>query len=438
MYQTQSATMKSFRRLCLLFVCSFFAFHLAAQHVPVPAPVQTQAILIKGATAHLGNGQVIENSLVAFEQGKITYVGNAADKRGFPDHREITASGKHLYPGFIAPNSTLGLSEIGAVRATRDDDELGAINPNIRSIIAYNTDSEIIPTVRSMGVLLAETTPQGGRISGTSSIVQLDAWNWEDAAYATDMGIHLNWPRTSSWSWRDRRVSKNEKYAEQVQEVEDYFKLAEAYHRNPSPERTNLRFESMNGLFDGNKKLFIHANEVAPIQEAVLMMEKFDMTPVIVGGRDSWMITDFLKKYNVPVIIRSTQSLPGREDADIDQPFKTPAALQAAGLLWCFQHEQYWQQRNLPFQAGQAVGFGLAYEDAIKALTSNTAKILGIDKTVGTIETNKDATLFISEGDVLDMRTSKVTHAFIQGREIDLDNKQEMLYRKFQMKYKKR
>ncbi|MEO1260491.1 MAG: amidohydrolase family protein [Bacteroidota bacterium] len=427
--------MKSFRFVLLSFVCSFFASPLTAQHVPVPAPAQTQAVLIKGATAHLGNGQVIENSMVAFEQGKITYVGNAADKRAFPDHREVSAEGKHLFPGFIAPNSTLGLSEIGAVRATRDDDEIGAINPNIRSIIAYNTDSEIIPTVRSMGVLMAETTPQGGRISGTSSIVQLDAWNWEDAAYATDMGIHLNWPRTSSWSWRTRRVTKNEKYAEEVQEIEDYFKLAEAYHRNPSPERINLRFESMNGLFDASKKIFIHANEVAPMQEAVLMMEKFDLTPVIVGGRDSWMITDFLKAKNVAVIIRSTQSLPGREDADVDQPFKTPALLQEAGLLWCFQHTQYWQQRNLPFQAGQAVGFGLAYEDAIVALTSSTAKILGIDQTVGTIETGKDATLFLSEGDILDMRTSKVTNAFIQGREIDLDNKQEMLYRKFQQKY---
>ena len=409
-----------------------------AQHVPAPAPAQTQPILIKGATAHLGNGQVIENSLVAFENGKITFAGNADVKRAFPNHREITASGQHLYPGFIAPNTTLGLSEIGQVKATRDEDELGSINPNIRSIIAYNTDSEIIPTVRSMGVLMAETAPQGGRISGTSSLVQLDAWNWEDAAYAMDFAIHLNWPRTSSFSWRERRVSKNEKYAEQVQEVEDYFKLAEAYSRQSNPAQTNLRFESMNGLFDGSKKLFIHANDVIAIQEAVLMMEKFNLAPCLVGARDSWMITDFLKEHNIPVVIRSTQSRPGREDADIDQPFKTPALLQAAGLLWCFQHEGYWQQRNLAFQAGQAVGFGLAYEDAIQALTSNTAKIMGIDKTVGTIETSKDATLFLCEGDVLDMRTSKITQGFIQGREINLDNKQEMLYRKFKAKYNKR
>ncbi|MEZ4954452.1 MAG: amidohydrolase family protein [Saprospiraceae bacterium] len=422
--------------LQLLFCCFFSTAY--SQHVPVPAPAQTQPILIKGATAHLGNGEVIENSLIAFEAGKITFVGNATVKRGFPNHKEIVADGKHIYPGFIAPNTTLGLTEIGQVSATRDDNELGEINPNIRSIIAYNTDSEITPTVRSMGVLLAETTPQGGRIPGTSSIVQLDAWNWEDAAYAIDFAIHLNWPNASTYSWRERRTTKNEKYAEQVQEIEDYFKLAEAYSRNTSPERTNLRFEAMNGLFDGHKKIFIHADDVASIQEAVLLMEKFNLTPTIIGGRDSWMITDFLKTHNVPVVIGPTQSLPRRDDDDVDQPFKTPAILQNAGLLWCFQHDGYWQQRNLPFQAGQAIGFGLAYEDAIQALTSNTAKIMGIDKTVGTIEQGKDATLFISEGDVLDMRTSKVTNAFIQGREINLDNKQEMLYRKFQQKYKQR
>lgn len=419
-----------------LFLLLFLiASNLQAQHVPTPAPPQSQPVVIWGATAHLGNGQVIENSVVAFEEGKITFVSDANVRRPFPGHQEIRADGQHLYPGFIAPNSTLGLNEIGAVRATRDNDELGSLNPNIRSIIAYNTDSEITPTVRSMGVLLAEVTPTGGRISGTSSVVQLDAWNWEDAAYQTDFAVHLNWPNISSWNWRERRVSKNEKYAEEVRELEDFFKQAEAYSQKVDPKVPNLRFEAMAGLFDGSEKLMVNADYVQAMQEAVLFAEKFEITPVIVGGRDSWMITDFLKDHDVPVIIGSTQSLPRRADADIDQPFKTPAMLQAAGVQWCFQHEGFWQQRNLAFQAGQAVGYGLGYEDAIQALTLSTAQILGIGKTTGSIEVGKDATFFLSEGDVLDMRTSKVSQAWIQGRAISLDNKQEMLYRKFQKKY---
>lgn len=417
----------------LLFLLSASCF---AQYVPVPASPQSQPVVVRGATAHLGNGEVIENSVVAFENGKFSVVADDRAKREFPGHRVIDATGKHLYPGFIAPNSTLGLNEIGGVRATHDYNEIGDLNPNIRSIIAYNTDSEVIPTVRAMGVLMAEVAPQGGRISGTSSIVSLDAWNWEDAAYATDIAMHLNWPSATSYSWREQRVTKNEKYGEQLLELESFFKMAQAYHQKVKPETVNLRFEAMKGLFDSSKRLFIHADDVQSIQEGVLFAEKFQLKPVIVGGRDSWMITDFLKSHDVPVVIRSTQSLPGREDEDIDQPFKTPALLQAAGVNWCFSHEEYWQQRNLPFQAGQAITFGLDYEDAIKALTSSTAKIYGIDKKTGTVEAGKEATFFISEGDVLDMRTSRVSSAFIRGRELNLDNKQEMLYRRFQEKYK--
>lgn len=422
-------------RLFFTLITFLFFGTLQAQYTPAPAPPQTQAIVVRGAKAHLGNGEVIENSIVAFADGKLTFVGTADSAPSFPNHVEVDGSGKELYPGLIAPNTTLGLNEIGGVRATHDYDEIGNENPNIRSIISYNTDSHITPTVRSMGVLLAETVPTGGRISGTSSVVQLDAWNWEDAGYAVDFALHMNWPRLSSWSWAARRMTKNDKYGEQVKAVDEIFKQAEAYSHTEGTLSPNLKFDALVGLFDGSKKLFVHANEVQAIQEAVIWAKKYDITPVIVGGRDSWMITDFLKENNVAIVLRSTQSLPGRADSDVDQPFKTPAQLEAAGVLWCFNHEGYWQQRNLPFQAGQAVGFGLEYEAAIEALTLSTAKILGIDKTVGSVEQGKDATFVLCEGDILDMRTSRVTHAWINGRSINLDNKQEVLYRKYKDKY---
>lgn len=426
-------------RTTILLTLILLSQTLFSQHVPVPASASKQGTVIKGATIHIGNGQVIENGVIAIENGKIKAVNQGTDREIFEGFKEIDATGKHIYPGFIAPSSNLGLTEIGAVRPTRDFDEVGNIIPNVRSIIAYNTDSEIIPTVRAMGVLTIQTTPQGGRISGTSSIVHLDAWNWEDAAYKTDDGVHLNWPRLYSWSWRNRTLSKNESYNEQLKEVEDFFQQAAAYAKKGNAERTNLKFEAMRGIFDGTKKLFIHADYAKAIQSAVLFCKKQGIKPVIIGGRDSYLITAFLKKNAVPVILGNTHSLPRREQDDIDQPFKTAAQLQKAGVLFCFaQPGANWQLRNLGFQAGQAVGHGLDYETAIKALTSNTAKILGIDKTVGTLEAGKDATLFISEGDPLDMRTAKLTDAFIQGRQIELDNKQEMLYRKFQKKYRVR
>jgi imidazolonepropionase-like amidohydrolase len=423
----------------LFFMASLFCLvaNAISQEVPVPASEQSKPIVIRGATIHVGNGQVIQNGVVAFDKGKITAVENSTSNRQFPNHEVIEASGMQLYPGFIAPNTQLGLIEIGAVNATVDNSETGELNPNIRSIISYNTDSEIIPTVRSMGILLAQITPSGGLIPGMSSVVQLDAWNWEDAAYATDIAMHLEWPTMMRFSRFNFQMERNENYDRQLQELESFFRQAQAYQPKGQGDNRNLRFESMKGLFNGTRKLFIHTNNAPSIQEAVLFAKKFNITPVIVGGNEAWLITDFLKANNVPVILESTQRLPSRTDEDVDLPFKTPALLQKAGILYCFGHEGFWQNRNLAFQAGQAVPFGLSYEQAVQGLTLNTAKILGIDNLAGSVEVGKDANLFLSKGDALDMRTALVTSAWIQGRKIDLDNKQEMLYRKFQQKYKK-
>ena len=416
----------------LLFCC--FAFLSFGQYVPTPAAAQSEAILLKGATAHLGNGELIENAYIAFSEGKLTVVEADALAATFKTHKIIDVTGKHVYPGFIAMNSVLGLREIGAVRATNDHQEVGTLNSHIRSIIAYNTDSEVIPTVRSNGVLLAQITPQGGRVSGQSTLVQFDAWNWEDAVIKADEGVHVNWPRLFSFS-RRRGAKKNEKYAEQLQELETFLYAALAYTKKSIIEDRNLKFEAVKGLFDGTKKMYIHANDVKSIEAAVLFAKKFEITPIIVGGRDSWLITDFLKRNEVAVVLNSTQSLPRYEDSDIDQPFKTPLQLQNAGVSWCFSHGDYWSQKNLPFIAGQAVAFGLSYEDAITALTASPAKIMGAEKQIGTLEVGKQATLIVSEGDVLDMRTSKIVYAFIEGREINLSNKHEVLSEKFSKKY---
>ncbi len=425
------------RNIYILLLIAFIIPNLKAQQTP--AKKQAERIVIMGATAHLGNGQIIENSIIAFEDGKFSTVANQAIGQGFDGYKIIEATGKHLYPGFIAPNTQLGLKEIDAVRATRDSREIGSLNPNIRSIIAYNTDSKVTPTVRSNGVLIAQVVPQGSTIPGTSSIVQLDAWNWEDAIIKEDDAIYLNWPSMFSRDWRNHgAIKKNEKYEKEVKKLESLFTEASVYSNKTNTKKQNLKLDAMRGLFDEKKKLFINVNFVKSITAAVLFAEKFDIKPVIIGGRDSYMITDFLKKHNVSVILKNTQSLPRREDDAIDQPFKTPGVLEKAGILYGLSIGGAWEQRNLPFQAGQCIAYGLDKEAAVQAITLNNAKILGIDKSVGSIEEGKSATFFICKGDVFDMRTSKVQQAFIDGREIDLNNKQKDLYNKFKAKYEKR
>lgn len=418
----------------IIFLFAAAPLFIAGQ-TPAPAPAQQQPVYIYGATAHLGNGQVIENSAIAFDKGKITFVGEAGNLREGEGHLRINATGKHIYPGFIAPATNLGLVDIEAVRATRDFREVGSMNPNVRSLIAYNTDSEIIPTVRCRGVLLAQVRPEGGRISGLSSVVQLDAWNWEDAAYRADDGLFLNWPGLASYNRREQRLSTNKEYEKQVQEVRDFFAEAKAYLDNPAPAKDNLKYDALRPVLEGKTRLYVQAQEAREIMNAVQLAAEFNMKLAIVDGRDAWMVADMLKAHDVAVVLRATQSLPARVDSDVDQPFKTPALLQQAGLLFCFGMDGFWEQRNLPFQAGQAVGYGLDYEQAVAALTSNTARILGIGDRTGTLEVGKDANLFISEGDALDIRSSQLIRAFIQGREINLDNKQKVLYRKFKAKY---
>ena len=426
------------KNIILIFTLSIlFLGTLIGQQTPAPA--QSQPVLITGATAHLGNGEVIENSVIGFEAGKLTVVGKAGVQTdNSKNWKKIDATGKHIYPGLIAPNSQIGLVEIGAVRATRDADEVGNINPNLRAIIAYNTDSKVTPTVRSNGILIAQVVPTGGSISGTSSVVELDAWNWEDAAYKLDDGVHLNWPAMMRWTgWREgnpRRI-KNKKYQEQVGEVKQFLAEARAYCQQSSTDDTNLKLAAMCGLFNQTSKLFIHVDDAEGITTVIPLKKEYGIDIVIVGGRDSYRAAELLAKHKIPVILSQTQSLPYHHDDDIDQPFKTPKMLHDAGVLFAIGGEGYWQQRNLPFQAGQSVGFGLPMEVAIQAMTQNTATILGIDKTVGTLEKGKDATLIISTGDVMDMRTSNIEQAFIRGKDISLDNKQKALYRKFREKY---
>lgn len=409
-----------------------------------PGPEQSQSILLLGGYAHLGTGEFIKNSAIGFENGKITLVQDATllTVDTAPWDTVIDVSGKHVYPGFIAPNSTLGLQEIGAVRATRDHSEVGAFNPNVRSIIAYNTDSHITPTIRTNGVLMAQVTPRGGIISGASSVVVLDAWNWEDAVVAMDDGIHMNWPTMysrSGWWAEPGDIEKSKNYDDRVAEIKKFFQDALAYSELKDLDEVDLRFEAMLGVFDDSKNLYVHANGVKEITAIYNFVKDLHLhNVVIVGGYDSHLVADLLIEQEIAVMVRRTHDLPMRHEDDIDLPYKLPALLEEAGVLYCLENSGDMEQmgtRNLPFLAGTAVTYGLDVEEAVAAITLNAATILGVDDVCGSLEEGKDATLFVSEGDALDMLTNNVTIAYVQGRSIELTNQQIELYEKYDAKY---
>ena len=413
----------------------------AAWAQPTPGAEQSRSMLILGATAHLGTGDVLEDCAVGFRDGKIDYVG-----RSFQVNRQkyddiLDATGQHLYPGFIVTNTTLGLQEIGAVRATQDQYEVGTFRPNVRSVIAFNTDSEIPPTVRTNGVLMGQITPRGGVVSGSSGVVHFDGWNWEDAAMVMVDGIHLNWPSTHHRHRSDGKVDiqRRKTYDQQKHEIERFFGEAQAYAAAPRGSVTDVRHEGMRGLFDGSLCLYVHTNDARAITEAVHFKRDLGIERMaIVGGYDAYLVADLLRENDVAVMLQSVHSLPRFADDDVDLPFKLPKLLMDEGLTVALQVDKRMTEmnsRNLPFYAGTARAYGLTEEQAIQALTRNPARILGIEDQVGTLERGKVATMFLSEGDALDMRTNSLTHAWIEGRDIDLDNRQRQLYRKFQTKY---
>lgn len=428
----------SMKKAILLITSFLLQTAMYAQNQPV-APAQNGAVLILNATAHLGNGQVIPNSAIGFDHGKLTLVADATvirlDRSAYKT--VIDGHGKHVYPGLIAMGSTVGLTEIDLVRSTIDFAETGDMNPNVRAIISYNTDSKIIPTLRSNGVLLAQIAPQGGMISGQSSVVQLDAWNWEDAAYRTDEGVHLNWPRMYVYRSGnpEQEEQQRQRTAQQLAQLDQFFREAKAYSQEARPQEKNLRFESMRGLFDGSKKLYVRCDYVKEITAALDFCKKLGIRMVLEGGADSWRVADRLVADSVPVVLGRVHSLPPREDDDTDLPYKLPALLKKAGVQYALSIDGSWQNRNLPFMAGTSAAYGIDKEEALMSVTSVPAKILGIDAKSGTIEVGKDANLLLCDGDLLDMRSSHVTAAFIQGRDIDLDNVQKRLNKKYSGKY---
>lgn len=429
----------------ILSIC--FAALANAQETVLPAKPQKGLIFIKNATIHVGNGKVIENGTIKIKDGKIEEVGaNIAVPAD--DAQVVDAKGKHVYPGLILPTSNLGLVEIGSVRADSDVREIGEFNPNVRAIVAYNTDSKVINTLRSNGVLLANVVPQGSFLAGSSSVVQLDAWNWEDAAYQTDAGMHLYMPSMLAQT-RGRfgggggaagpqapAADPVKEALEKIEGIKGFFRMAKAYLGEASHDETNLKFEATKGLFSKTQKLYVHANTVKQMLVALDFVKEFGFDLVIVGGSDSYQIADLLKQNNVSVILGQPHSLPTLSDDDVDQPYKTAAVLQKAGVSFAISDDDpQTRGRNLAFNAGTAATYGLTKEEALAAITLNAAKIMGVADKTGSIEAGKDANIIISEGDILDMKSNNVTEAYIQGRKIDLTDKQKQLNDRYNQKY---
>ncbi len=432
-------------RVLFLFSLMFLSFSALASD-QIPAPPQDHPIALVGATIHTVSGETIASGTVLFEKGVITALGS--DVTLPPGTEKIDVSGLHVYPGLIAMNTKLGLTEINSVRATRDYAEVGEINPNVRAEIALNPDSELLPVARWNGITLAQVAPSGGLISGRSALIMLDGWTWEEMTLKSPVGLHVRWPSrfVSRGPFMAPLIGgKDDRRKGQIRKIKDAFRAARAYMKAKAAETrkgvpyhdTDMRWEAMIPVLKGEVPVFVHANNLQEIEEAVEWARDEGLRMVLVGGRDAWRVADLLRENNVAVVVTGTHTLPARRWEDYDSPFTLPAKLQQAGIQFCIAGTgNASAEGNLPYHAATAVAFGLPREEAIRAITLYPAEILGVADRVGSIQVGKDATLIVTDGDVLEVPT-RVKMEFMQGRKIDLTSKQTELYAKYRIKYER-
>ena len=422
--------MKNSIQLITISTALFFGINAWALS-PTPSKQHPVAKAFINANIHVGNGEVIESARFEVADGIITVAGHS---QSINTGNEIDLKGQHIYPGFILTNTNLGLAEIDAVNASNDSRETGQLNPNIRSIVAYNTDSERTPTMRFNGILLAQTTPSGGLVSGTSSVVQLDAWNWEDAAVKTDDAMHFNWP--AEWNKRfdystfTMQLKKDDKYQQKIDQIKQLFADSQADIAN-----NNLKLNAIKSVIKGETKVYIHANNPKSIIEGINYFKSIGIKDIVlVTDESANKVIDFIKNAEVSVILESVHSLPQQADDSVDSAYTLPSKLQQAGILTAISYPGSMSSRNLAFTAGTTAAYGNNKQQALSMITLNPAKILGIDDNYGSLEVGKSATFFISDGDALDMRGNIIKEAYIDGRQIELHARQQELYERYKEK----
>ncbi|MBR7800078.1 amidohydrolase family protein [Undibacterium fentianense] len=418
----------------------------------VPAAAQKQAIVFKGATLHPVTGPAIPNAVMLVERGRIVALGT--DVAVPPNTRIVDVSGKHIYPGMIAANTVIGLAEVQSVRATLDYAEAGAINPNARALVAVNPDSELIATARANGVLAALSVPASpaGLITGTSALIQLDGWTWEDMSIQAELGLHITVPamRFNPELYPapfDSRLEEMRKLSVQrIKMLEEAFDAALAYREaraqnlagKPEATKVDVRWEAMLPVLSGQRRVFFHAQDVNQIRFALNFAQRYQLKAIIVGGADAAELADNLKQQNVPVIITGIHKLPLRRGADYDVYYSLAAKLAKAGVSFCIARagtdDDAPNERNLPYEAAVAAAFGLDPQEALKAITIYPAQILGVADKLGSLDAGKFANFFITDGDPLETMTN-VEQVYIQGRKVDISTKQSRLTDKYRQKY---
>lgn len=412
---------------CALLLCLYAVSPALAQ---LPAPPQNHPVALVGGIIHTLAGDAIDGGTILFQKGVITAIGRDVPLPEDVDRVDVT--GKHVYPGLIHAASNLGLYEISTVDVATDTRELGDFNPNVRAEVAFHPESRHIGVARSAGVLVAVAAPEGGRISGYCSAMMLDGWTWEQMSLKGRVGLVINWPSPGNDQTYDRTLKK----------LRDVFAEARAWQRAraaadagtaPEPE-TDARSQALLPVLNRQLPVIVNADDLRQLQDAIRWAEEEQIQLVLRGGRDAAYVMDHLVEKQIPLLLTNVLDSPTRQWRPADDVYTLPARLYQAGVTFAITGEPGAAYLNrLPHEAAAAVAFGLPEEEALKAVTITTARILGIDNRVGSLEVGKDATLLISTGSPLEFAT-RIEQAYIQGRKIDMQDTHQQFFERYMEK----
>ncbi|HSR68316.1 MAG TPA: amidohydrolase family protein [Acidobacteriota bacterium] len=417
--------------------------HAASYGYAALAPSQPTAIL--GATVHTISGEDIEDGVVVFADGRISAVGGPGTD--IPSGaRRVEAAGKHLWPGIIHAQTVLGLNEIASVAGSVDSAEMGDWNPDIDVHLAVHAASTHIPVSRSGGISHAVVMPQGGILAGTTALIRLDGWTWEEMSAVPRHSMSVEWEGggggfAAFFGGRQSLEERQKQSEERAEKLEEYFKDAEAYLKAKGEVSAaegsweyDPRLEALESVLNGDMPLYVSADSYFAIEDAMDWALKRGLRLVIVGGRDAPLVAEKLARHKVPVVLTSVASDPTRDDEPYDVRYATPAALEKAGVLFAIAGigtpGGSSNARNVTLHAGIAAGFGLDRQAAYRSLTLNPARILGVEATLGSIEEGKSASLVLTDGDLLEQSTA-IEQVWIDGMEPSMEDKHKRLYEKY-------
>lgn len=405
----------------------------------LPLAAAADSLVLRNATVHTVSGANISGGAVVVIAGRIAEIGT---KVSVPKGaRVIDLQGLHLYPGLIDSATQLGLTEIGSVRETNDSADIGDFNPQLRAIVAVNPASEHIPVTRANGITTAVTGPAGGVLSGQAALIHLAGWTWEEMAVAPAISMQLQFPVIETPPRMFRIIDPGaprtpftelkRSYDRRLQQLHEFVEQARRYQRAKAAKmpgfEPDLKLEAMLPVLDGRMPVAVRADRERAIRDAIKFAEQEKLRIVLIHPEEAWKVAADLKAKNIPVILGPTLSLPAEEDDPYDKPYTVPAELYKAGVKFAFGSFSASFARNLPYQAANAVAYGLPYNEALKAVTLNAAEIWGVADQVGSIDKGKWADLIVTDGDPLETRT-QVKQAFIRGKPVDLENKHHRLY----------